>query len=88
MPLSRTLPALGEQIGQEAFEHAQIHEEDYCLRERQRIEVANEPDTLALRVSHSARLRLTSLRSGFGMPRPKATYEPVATEHVSTWPLP
>jgi hypothetical protein len=40
---------IGEELGQEAFEHAKIHGEDYCLRERQRIEVANEPATLALR---------------------------------------
>ena len=40
---------IGEELGQEAFEHAQIHGEDYCLRERQRIEVANEPATFALR---------------------------------------
>jgi hypothetical protein len=40
---------IGRVLGHEAFEHAEVHGEDYCLRERQRMEIANEPAILALR---------------------------------------
>ena len=40
---------VGHEIGTEAAEHGEHHAAEYCTRERQRIELANQPKTLALR---------------------------------------
>src|SRR5580658_6811457 len=40
---------VGHEIGTAAAEHGEHHAAEYCTRERQRIELANQPRTLALR---------------------------------------
>ena len=39
---------IGGELGDEAFEHAEIHGEEYCAHERQRIEIENQPKIAAL----------------------------------------
>lgn len=45
---------VGHEIGTEATEHGEHHAAEYCTRERQRIELANQPKTLALRAKIAA----------------------------------
>ena len=45
---------VGHEIGTEAAEHGERHAAEYCTRERQRIELANQPRTLALRAKIAA----------------------------------
>ena len=45
---------VGHEIGTEAAEHGERHAAEYCTRERQRIELANQPKTLALRAKIAA----------------------------------
>src|SRR3954467_5710208 len=40
---------IGGVLGDEAFSHAEVHGEDYCQLERQRIEILNAPQILAFR---------------------------------------
>lgn len=43
------IPPIGDELGQEAVADAEEHGEHYCRHERQRIELANRPQVLALR---------------------------------------
>ncbi len=45
---------VGHEIGTEAADHSERHAVEYCTRERQRIELANQPKTLALRAKIAA----------------------------------
>src|SRR5208337_2829990 len=40
---------VGHEIGTEAADHSERNAAEYCTRERKRIELANQPKTLALR---------------------------------------
>jgi hypothetical protein len=47
-------PGVGGELGDEATAHVERRSEDYCAAERQRIELTNQPKTLALRAKIAA----------------------------------